>query len=226
MVSFKPCDSQVLVGAFKRCHTYKYIVPFTNQRHLILSSNAGLLLFFSPLSTGGERIWWWRRRRPPGRVDGSVRGIRMEARGGRPLPPQGHWRAAVSDGGAVWTADPRSEGSSRHVRPQPAQPLEDHGGHLYEAQWDSTGQPRLQSPTHRVLTLTSLLCFSHLPLFCLSTAVFLPLYPQFPLFLSRLSHSVTFTPSFHETVPKSVMNQGTTTSSFQSSATSLTFIVL
>lgn len=57
MVSFKPCDSQVLVGAFKRCHTYKYIVPFTNQRHLILSSNAGLLLFFSPLSTGGERIW-------------------------------------------------------------------------------------------------------------------------------------------------------------------------
>lgn len=63
-----------------------------------------------------------------------MRGIRVEARGGRPLPPQGHRRAAVSDGGAVRTSDPRSEGGSRHVGPQPAQPLEDHGGHIYEAQ--------------------------------------------------------------------------------------------
>lgn len=198
IVNFKPCDwrnarqnSQVLVGAFKRCHTHIYIVPFTNQRHLIFLLML-VFYFLSPLSTGGERIWWRRRRRPPGRVDSSVRGIRVEARGGRPLPPQGHRRAAVSDGGAVRTSDPRSEGGSRHVGPQPAQLLEDHGGHIHEAQWDSTGQPRLQSPTHGVLTLTPLLCFSRFPLFCLSTAVFLPLYPQLPLFSSHFFSFINF----------------------------------
>lgn len=124
----------------------------------------------------------------------------MEARGGRPLPSHGHRRTTVGDGGAVRTAHPRPEGSSRHVEPQPAQPVEGHGGHLYEAEREPGGQPRVQSHTHRVLTLTFLLCFCHFPFFSLSTTLFLPLslitpVPAASLLLLPLSHfslSLTF----------------------------------
>lgn len=123
----------------------------------------------------------------------------MEARGGRTLPSQVHWRAAVSDRGAVWTADPWSEGSSRHDEPQPAQPVEGHGGHLYEAQWESSWQPRLQSPTHRVLNLTFLLRFGRFKFSSLSTTIFLPLAPvtsvpaaSSPPVLSHFAISLTF----------------------------------
>lgn len=86
----------------------------------------------------------------------------MEARGGRPLPPQSHRCAAVGDGGAVRAADQWPEGSSRHVEPQPAQPVEGHGGRLPEAQREPGRQPRLQSPAHRVLK-PALLSFPSLP---------------------------------------------------------------
>lgn len=98
----------------------------------------------------------------------------MEARGGRPLPPQGHRRAAVSHGGAVRTSHPRSNGGPRHVEPQPAQSVEGHGGHLHEAQREPGRQPRLRSHTHRVLTLAFPTAFvtSHFPF--LSPAVLSP----------------------------------------------------
>lgn len=90
----------------------------------------------------------------------------MEARGGCPFPPQGHWRVTVGNRGAVRPSNPRSNGSSRHVEPQPAQPVEGHGGHLYEAQREPGRQPRLHSPTHRVLTLAfpTASVTSHFPL--------------------------------------------------------------
>ncbi|KAF3840973.1 hypothetical protein F7725_006835 [Dissostichus mawsoni] len=127
---------------------------------------------------GGECVWGRRGGGPPGRVDGSVWGICVEARGGRPLPSQTHRCISVSNGGAVRTADQRSEGSSRHGRPQPAQPVEGHGGRLHEAQRDPHGQPGLQPPPHRVLSFTCLISpflSSHL-----FTIVLLP--------LSRITH--------------------------------------
>lgn len=112
----------------------------------------------SVVFSGGECVWWGRRRRPPGRVDSSVRRLGVEARGGRPLPSPGHRCTAVGDWGAVWTANPGSEGGSCHDECQPAQPLEGDGGNLLEAQRKPDGKPGLQSRTHRVLTLT-FLCF-------------------------------------------------------------------
>lgn len=125
-------------------------------------------------SLGGQCIWWRRGRRSSGWVDSSVWRICMEARGGRPFAPQGHWRVAVGNGGAVRSSNPRSNGSSRHVEPQPAQPVEGHGGHLYEAQREPSRQPRLHSPTHRVLTLAfpTASVTSHFP--SLSPAVLSP----------------------------------------------------
>lgn len=208
----------------------------TNSK-LVPPGDCALLLVFaslSHLSTGGECFWRRRGRGSPGRVDSSVRGVCVETRGGRPLSPQGHWRTAVSDRGAVWATDPRSEGSSRHVGPQPAQPVESHGGHLYETQWEPGRQPRLQSPTHWVLTLAFLLCCCHFPFFlsichCVPTSV--PNYTSTstlspaPFLLSHFSLLLTFPSLCEETVPKSVTNQGTVTSSYQN-FTSFTFIVL
>lgn len=144
-------------------------------------------LSLSRLSTGGERVWRWRGRGSPGRVDSSVWGVCMEARGGCPLPSQGHWRAAVGNRGAVRAADPRSDWSSCHVEPQPAQPLEGHGGHLYEAQREPGGQPRLQSHTHWVLTPAFLLFFCHFPFFLSVLHVYQPPLPQPPSLVSLFS---------------------------------------
>lgn len=118
-----------------------------------VSACSAVVLCFN-VSAGGECVWRGGRRRPPGRVDGSVRGLCVEARRGRPFPSQVHRRAAVGDGGAVRTADPRSDRGSRHVQPNAAQPVEGHGGHLHEAQRDPHRQ-RPQSHTHRVLSVTS-----------------------------------------------------------------------
>lgn len=95
--------------------------------------------------------------------------IGVEAWGGHPFPPQGHWCAAVSNGGAVRTSNSRSDGGPRHGRPQPAQPVEGHGGHLHEAQREPGRQPRLHSPTHRVLTVAFPAAFvtSHFASLCL-----------------------------------------------------------
>uniref|UniRef100_A0A8D2ZFB7 Stromal cell-derived factor 2 n=1 Tax=Scophthalmus maximus TaxID=52904 RepID=A0A8D2ZFB7_SCOMX len=73
----------------------------------------------------------------------------------------------VQCGGSVWKREEAVQGGSRHVRPQPAQPVEGHGGRLHEAQREPGRQPRPQSPTHRVLIFTSLL---------LSLLIFLPVY--------------------------------------------------
>lgn len=108
------------------------------------------------MTTGGECLWWGRGRRPPGWVDSSVWWNSVETWGGGPFPPQGHRSTAVSDRGAVRTANPRSEGSSRHVWTQPAQPVEGYGGHLHEAQWEPGCQPTLQPPTHRILIFSFL----------------------------------------------------------------------
>lgn len=87
-------------------------------------------------------------------MDGSVRGVRVEAGRGRPFPPRVHRRAAVGDGGAVRPAHPRSDGGPRHVEPDAAQPVEGHGGHLYKAQRDPHRHQGLQSHPHRVLSFT------------------------------------------------------------------------
>lgn len=144
---------------------------------------------------GGECVWGWRGRRSPGWVDSSVWGVCVEARGGRPLPPQGHRGAAVGNRGAVRAADPRPDGSSRHVKPQPAQPVEGHGGHLHEAQWEPSGQPRLQSPTHRVLTVAFPLRLCHFlftPL--LSTATIFPFFESNDTSPTSSSSRLTFHP--------------------------------
>lgn len=146
-------------------------------------------IFHVFLSLGGQCIWRRRGRRSSGWVDSSVWRICMEARGGCPFPPQGHWRVAVGNGGAVRPSNPRSNGSSRHVEPQPAQPVEGHGGHLYEAQREPGRQPRLHSPTHRVLTLAfpTASVTSHFP--SLSPAVLSP--PLLYLYRSDTSSSLS-----------------------------------
>lgn len=175
---------------------------------------------FTP--TGGECVWRRGGRRSPGRVDGPVWGGCVAARGGGPIPPQGHWRAAVSDGGAVRTADPRPEGGSRHVKPQPAQPVEGHGRDLYEAQRRPSGRPGLQSLAHRVLTLTCLLCFCHFSFF---SPVFLPLSQITPAPAAASPSSFFSLSDFFIILwgdcAKSVMFQGTMTSSSQPLSRSL-----
>lgn len=188
------------------------------------------LFITSSLITGGERVWRWRRRGSLGWVGSSVWGVCMEARGGRPLPSPGHRCTAVSNRGAVWAADPWSDWSSCHAEPQPAQPVEGHGGNLHEAQWEPGEQPRLQSHTHWVLTSAFHLCFCRFPCF-LSVLISVPNYtfasllllPN-PILLSHFSLSLTFPSLCEETVPKYVTIQGTINSFYQF-VTSFTFIV-
>lgn len=233
IVNFKPCDwrnarqnSQVLVGAFKRCHTHIYIVPFTNQRHLIFSSNACLLLSFplvnrrwAHLVTKEKATTWTSGQFSAGDPCGSAR--RPSASATRPPTRCCQWRGSSTDvrstvrGRFTPCRAPASTASGRPWRAYLWSPVRFHWAaettvtNTRSSDLDSS--PLLQSPSHCsvCLPLYSYLCTRSSP-------------------YSRLifSHSLTFTPSFHETVPKSVMNQGTTTSSFQSLAASLTFIVL
>lgn len=109
IVNFKPCDwrnarqnSQVLVGAFKRCHTHIYIVPFTNQRHLIFSSNACLLLSFplvnrrwAHLVTKEKATTWTSGQFSAGDPCGSAR--RPSASATRPPTRCCQWRGSSTD---------------------------------------------------------------------------------------------------------------------------------
>lgn len=165
---------------------------------------------------GGERVWRRRRRRPPGRVDGAVQRLGVEAPGGRALPAPGHRSAAVGDRGAVRAAHPRPDGGARHVGAQPAQPVEDHGGRFPEAQREPGGRPSLRPHAHRVLTGDrSALCFCHFQSFCpsagghfpndtctsslsLRPATSHPSYPSLPLTFFNLfgeSAAAKFVPS-------------------------------